>query len=145
MPGDAVVLRENPSQAGTVIDVPREGHVTVAFGSMKMRVDLDALDRAETKPAKQSVSVHLQEERPKSEIDVRGMYGDDAIKTIDNYLYEAYTAGFERVDIIHGKGTGALRKRVHEYLRDVRIVASSRLGEWNEGTSGVTVVFFIED
>jgi DNA mismatch repair protein MutS2 len=68
------------------------------------------------------------------------MYGDEAEKTVDAYLAEAYAAGFTRVDIIHGKGTGALRARMHEYLRGCPLVDAFRLGEWNEGMTGVTVV-----
>ena len=64
----------------------------------------------------------MEEPLEKNEIDVRGMYGDEAIREIDRFLYQAWTTGLRRVDIIHGKGTGALRQRVHAYLRDIPFV-----------------------
>jgi DNA mismatch repair protein MutS2 len=144
LPGDLVIVQGAPENVGTVVDIPKDGSVAVAFGHLKMRVETARLLRHVAAKPKETVSAHMTESVPKSEIDLRGMYGDEAIKTLDQYLYEAYNAGFKRVDIIHGKGTGALRKRVQEYLKDLRIVDRFRLGEWNEGTTGVTVCFFKE-
>lgn len=138
--GDSVVMADNPSAVGVVLEAERDGHVAVAFGAMKMRLACDAVTRTEQPRSSSPTMTHTQEEPPKSSIDVRGMYGDEAEKTVDTYLVEAYSAGFKRVDIIHGKGTGALRKRMHEFLRDCPLVDSYRLGEWNEGMTGVTVV-----
>ncbi|MBI5646605.1 MAG: endonuclease MutS2 [Ignavibacteriae bacterium] len=139
--GDTVAMRDNPSSRGTVLDRPKDGYATVAFGMMKMRVELRSLVAVEEKKGGERVATAMPESRPRNEIDLRGQYGDDAVRALDTYLYEAYSAGFKRVDIIHGKGTGALRKRVHDYLKDLPFVADYRLGEWNEGSTGVTVVF----
>ncbi|MBI4810746.1 MAG: Smr/MutS family protein [Ignavibacteriales bacterium] len=68
------------------------------------------------------------------------MYGDEEIRAVDKFIDTAMLSGIHRFDIIHGKGTGALRKRITEYLKTSSSVKSFRLGEWNEGGSGVTVV-----
>ncbi|HLF19625.1 MAG TPA: Smr/MutS family protein, partial [Bacteroidota bacterium] len=80
----------------------------------------------------------------KNEIDLRGFMGDEAIQQVQQFLDNAYAAGLHRVDIIHGKGTGALRKRITEFLKSYPKVKSFRLGEWNEGGTGVTVVEFLD-
>jgi DNA mismatch repair protein MutS2 len=59
---------------------------------------------------------------------------------VDKYLDDAFLAGLSTVQVIHGKGTGVLRKKMQEFLKDHPKVESYRLGEWDEGGSGVTVV-----
>jgi DNA mismatch repair protein MutS2 len=71
---------------------------------------------------------------------LRGKLGDEAIALVEKFLEDAYVAGLQRVDIIHGKGTGALRRKVSEYLKEHPYVRLFRLGNWNEGGAGVTVV-----
>ena len=79
-------------------------------------------------------------ENVKTELDLRGMMVDDACLEIDKFLDDAVLNGLTQVTIIHGKGTGALRKGVHEYLRGHRHVRSFRLGVYGEGESGVSIV-----
>lgn len=74
------------------------------------------------------------------EIHIRGMRAEAAIIELDKYLDDAMTAGMHEVRIVHGKGTGALRKVVWEMLRSHPGVDSYRLGEQNEGGSGATIV-----
>jgi DNA mismatch repair protein MutS2 len=76
----------------------------------------------------------------KNELDLRGMYGDEAIVAVEKIFDDAILNGLHRINIIHGKGTGALRKRITEFLKSHPSVKSYRLGEWNEGGTGVTVV-----
>lgn len=143
--GDEVSMRDNPSTKGVALSDPVNGKIEVAFGSMRMTVPLSKLER-HVKPVVAPISTVIPEEAlEKNEIDVRGMYGDEAVREIDLFLYKAWTMGLKRVDIIHGKGTGALRQRVHNYLRDVPFVASFAIGEWNEGGSGMTRVIFKND
>ena len=77
-----------------------------------------------------------------TEINLLGKTVDEAIAILDKYLDDAYLAHLNQVRVVHGKGTGALRKGVHDYLRRNKRVASYRLGEFGEGDAGVTIVEF---
>ncbi|MBQ2468707.1 MAG: Smr/MutS family protein, partial [Clostridia bacterium] len=74
------------------------------------------------------------------ELDIRGRYGDDGWDETDKYLDQAVLSGISSVRIVHGKGTGALKKAIWEHLKTDRRVKSYRLGNYGEGDSGVTVV-----
>ena len=78
--------------------------------------------------------------RAASELDIRGYETLEAESVVENYLDSAVMAKLGTVTIIHGKGTGALRKAVHEMLRRNKAVKSFRLGRYGEGEAGVTVV-----
>ena len=113
----------------------------VAFDALKVRVPVAKLHVSGEEPppgAFHSGSI-LEPRQLRNEIDVRGMLADEAVAAVDKFLDDAFLAGFHEILIIHGKGTGALRKRIAEYLPRHPRVASYRLGEWNEGGSGVTV------
>ena len=71
-----------------------------------------------------------------------GMTCDEAISALDKYLDDAYIAHLPSVRIVHGKGTGALRKAVSDHLRRQSYIASYRLGEFGEGDAGVTIAEF---
>lgn len=77
-----------------------------------------------------------------TEINLLGKTVDEAISELDKYLDDAYIAHLPSVRIVHGKGTGALRKGVHNYLRRQKHIKSYRLGEFGEGDAGVTIVEF---
>ena len=74
------------------------------------------------------------------EIDVRGMNVEEATMEIDSFIDQGLLSGLTQLSIIHGKGTGALRKGIHEYLRHHKNVAGYRLGTFGEGEAGVTIV-----
>ena len=76
------------------------------------------------------------------EINLLGQTVDEALATLDKYLDDAYLAHLPSVRVVHGKGTGALRQGVHNYLRRSTYVESYRLGEIGEGDAGVTIVTF---
>ena len=71
---------------------------------------------------------------------MRGMSAEEALFEVDNFLSRAIMAGLPSVTVIHGKGTGAVRKAVHTYLKRCKGVASFRLGRYGEGEDGVTIV-----
>ena len=73
------------------------------------------------------------------EINLIGMTVDEAIAVLDKYLDDAYLAHLPSVRIVHGKGTGALRKAVHKHLKRLKYVKSFHLGEFGEGDAGVTI------
>jgi DNA mismatch repair protein MutS2 len=139
--GDLVRLAEG-EEIGEITDISPD-LATVIFGHVKMKVPLENLRPSGKLPrAEKPISV-AAEERPHRvarDIDLRGMTGDEAIPLVDKLIDEAVLAGLHRVDIIHGKGTGALRKRVSEFLAQHPRVSAFRPGEWNEGGLGATVV-----
>jgi DNA mismatch repair protein MutS2 len=142
-PGDKVRLHTGGDD-GEVLEILKENTAAVvAFGSLKIRCELSDLRKIQTgtSPAyRVNSSVFQGSQELRREIDLRGMLGDEAIAAVDKFLDEAFVAGLHRVDIIHGKGTGALRKKINEFLKTHPHVKSQRLGEWNEGSTGVTVV-----
>ena len=136
--GDFVRLKEG-HQVGEVVAV-QGSMVSVSWGNATLRVSRDDLARSTRTTEPIAASTSGYELEGTTELDVRGKLGDEAIADVERFLDNAYSAGLHRVDIIHGKGTGALRKRVTEYLSKYPHVKSHHLGEWNEGGAGVTVV-----
>lgn len=153
-PGDALT-EVQPGQdvyvvplkrAGTVLTPPdARGEIEVATGTMRVRLQISALRTLAQAPASsperppRAAEVRLPSPVPLS-ITLRGQTVDEAIPQLDKYLDEAFMAGLERVTIVHGKGTGALRKAVHEFLRTHPHVRSFRLGGRGEGEAGATIV-----
>jgi DNA mismatch repair protein MutS2 len=76
------------------------------------------------------------------EINLIGKTTDEAIPMLDKYLDDAYLAHLPQCRVVHGRGTGALRKAVHQHLKRLKYVKEFRLGEFGEGDSGVTIVIF---
>jgi DNA mismatch repair protein MutS2 len=137
--GDTVRFKDG-AQTGEIVEI-KQPFATVLSGSTKLRVRLETLLKvgAQRLPAALA-SETLYTPEGKTEIDLRGLLGEEAIPKVERFLDDAVVAGLHRVDIIHGKGTGALRKRVADFLKTCPHVKAYRLGEWNEGGTGVTVV-----
>jgi DNA mismatch repair protein MutS2 len=128
-------------QQGTVLGVS-DGEAEVQIGQFKMRVpvdDLEVLSRRE-RQAERAVQYQATRDAPPMEIDVRGWRADDAVREIDQYLHDSYMHGQGTVRIIHGKGTGALRKAIREQLEGNPLVKSFQAEEAKQGGEGVTVV-----
>lgn len=143
--GDSVrVLSIN--QEGTVITLPNDkGDLTVQVGLMKMNVNLKQLAIINKKKKDEKVFQKVREFTAKSatispEIDVRGNNTEEAISIIDKYLDDAAISSLSQVRIIHGKGTGALRKGLHEHFRGHPHVKKFEDAAYNEGGSGATVI-----
>lgn len=129
-------------QKGHIVEQLSEQEYLVQVGIMKMNVERDQLEgirQEEKKPIPKTV-VKTEQKPAKYELDLRGQTIDEALITIDRYLDQAMMSGYQQVYIIHGKGTGQLRKGVQEFLKKHRQVQSTRLGGAGEGGSGVTVV-----
>ena len=136
---------------GTVSTLPdAKGNLFVQMGILRSQVnirDLEKLDdtvitggnfsKTGSGKIKMSKSASVS-----TEINLLGKTVDEAIMELDKYLDDAYIAHLPSVRIVHGKGTGALRKGVHNYLRRQKHVKSYRLGEFGEGDAGVTIVEF---
>jgi DNA mismatch repair protein MutS2 len=128
----------------TVLQLTREEAVVQA-GAMRITVPRRVLRRMDEKPTSKtplvSVSVNLARAANISpEIMLRMQRVEEALANLDQYLSEAYAAGLSQVRVIHGKGTGTLRKAVREYLSTHPLVASYRGAEATEGGDGVTIV-----
>ncbi|MNI64700.1 Endonuclease MutS2 [compost metagenome] len=110
---------------------------------MKINVKLKDLVIAEgikEEKKKSSKQVNLNLKSVSSSVDLRGLDAEEACYDADKYLDEAYMAGLGEVSLIHGKGTGVLRKAINDMLKKHPHVKSYRLGEYGEGGTGVTVV-----
>ena len=138
--GDVVRVKDS-SQEGELVEL-KPPVATVLFGNAKLKVRLETLVKVQGRKGStgKSVASALYMPEGRTEIDLRGMLGDEAIPQVERFLDDALVSGLRRVDIIHGKGTGALRKRIGQFLKTYPHVKSFRLGEWNEGGAGVTVV-----
>lgn len=131
-------------QKATVLSGPdSKGEVMVQAGVMKLNVKLKDIRLIEEKKAAAPTSGKVGLGAGKQvglELDVRGMLVDEANIIVDRYLDDAYNAGLSEVNIIHGKGTGALRAGVQAFLKRHPLVKGYRMGSYGEGDAGVTVV-----
>jgi DNA mismatch repair protein MutS2 len=148
--GDSVkVLSMNLT--GIVNSLPdAKGNVTVQMGILRSQVNISDLEIIEEKPSYTAKQTH-QTSKGKmkmskslsvsSEINLLGKTVDEAVAELDKYLDDAYLAHLTSVRVVHGKGTGALRNGIHNYLRrQKKRVKSFRLGAYGEGDAGVTIV-----
>ena len=144
--GDLVEL-PGVKMAALVLAVNNDGTLLLQAGKMKMTVKAQQVRLPEGQPKKKpaapasggSAKLNLQS-RAASELDIRGYETLEAESVVENYIDSAVMAKLGTVTIIHGKGTGALRKAVHEMLKRNKAVKSFRLGRYGEGEAGVTVV-----
>ncbi len=132
---------------GTVRSLPNQkGELTVQMGILQSTVKISDVEIVkEEKQSKQQKTAQYRAsvnkaKNIKPEINLLGMTVDEAIMELDKYLDDACLSHLNQVRIVHGKGTGALRKGVHEYLKRQKYVKSFRLGEFGEGDAGVTIV-----
>lgn len=134
---------------GTGASLPdNKGNLTVQMGILRSQVNISDLEIIDETPAylkkttraggkgkiKMSKSLSVS-----TEINLLGKTVDEAVAELDKYLDDASLAHLSSVRIVHGKGTGALRKGIHQYLRRQKHVRSFRLGEFGEGDAGVTI------
>lgn len=148
--GDAVMVL-SLNLKGTVSSLPNnKGDLYVQMGILRSQVnisDLELLDeevitgptlkKTSSGKIKMSKSAHIS-----PEINLIGMTTAEAIPQLDKYLDDAYLAHLPQVTIIHGRGTGALRKAVHAHLKKCKYVKEYRIGGFGEGDHGVTIVTF---
>ncbi len=144
-PGDEVKVISF-GQKGLLLEKISEQEWQVQIGILKMKVEEADLEYVSS-PTKQVEKRHLATVKGKDyhvslELDLRGERYENALMRVEKYIDDALLAGYPRVSIIHGKGTGALRQGVQEYLKNHRQVKKARFGDAGEGGTGVTVVEF---
>lgn len=138
---------------GTVYSLPNaRGDLQVQMGIMRSKVNINDLillednDTAAKTTGKKSRYTgnggFSKAATISPEINLLGLNGDEAVAKLDKYLDDAYVSHLKSVRVVHGKGTGALRKAVHQYLGKQKIVDEFHLAEFGEGDAGVTIVTF---
>ncbi len=143
-PGDEVKVLTF-GQKGTLLDKVSDTEWQVQIGILKMKVkekDLEFISTPKQVETRPMAIVRGRDADVKLELDLRGERYEAALLRVEKYIDDALLSNYPRVSIIHGKGTGALRQGVQEYLRNHRSVKKIRFGEAGEGGSGVTVVEF---
>ncbi len=143
-PGDLVTVR-GLDQTGEALSAPDDrGEFEVQLGALRMRIKRDQVERvahAAAAPAPRPIAVSLppRPDSPGLELEVRGHRAEEAIPRLEEYLQSAYLAGLPFVRIIHGKGTGALRRVVREALASSPLVSDFEPADARAGGEGVTI------
>lgn len=145
--GDIVLVADLGKEA-EVIDVkPDKKQAQVMSGAIKMWVNFEDLRYSKLKKSapqpqktrRVSGMISNAQRQVSGEVDIRGMASDEALLELDRYIDNALVSGLESIRIIHGKGTGVLRKSVQTHLRSHKAVKTFRLGTFGEGENGVTI------
>lgn len=145
--GETVKILDMNQEASVLKEADKNGNVRVQAGIIKMDVHITNLRRVEDSKSKQMAEKYVKNTRAfesktknvSTETDVRGQSLEEAWDNVDRFLDDCYLAGISPVSIIHGKGTGILRKGIQERLKKHRYVKSFRNGRYGEGEDGVTI------
>lgn len=138
-PGDNVVMIDNNSSGSIVMVNEEDKMAVVEFNGFKFRLPYDRIKKAENAKEKKSSTTQFVKFDAESRIDIRGRRAEESMRMIDEFISEALMTNLERITIIHGKGTGALKHAVHEFLKYHPSIKSFKLGELVEGGAGVTI------
>ena len=144
--GDTIIVSDIEKQ-GTVEQINKDGKkVLVAVGGLRTWTKIENIRLSETQKqnhepkSRRVTGIKSRAERDvRYEFDMRGMTVDEGLIELDRYIDGAVLAGIPSVTIIHGKGTGALRKAVHGFLKSNKNIITFRLGVFGEGEAGVTI------
>ena len=144
--GDTVLVVDL-NQEGTLIRLPDAKNICfVQIGSMKSKTKMENLRLIEKKESKKQTAPKISKKvqsnftrKSGMELDIRGMMGDEGVMEVDRFIDSCLMSGISVITIIHGKGTGALRSAVQQFLRRNPHVKTFRDGVYGEGESGVTV------
>ena len=145
--GDEVLIYDIDKNATVLAPPNKDGVVLVQAGIIKTRVDIKNLRllKSKLKPnvpkfaSTRNVPSRM-DVRPETEVDVRGQTAIEAIGIVEKAIDNAVLSGVSKLTIIHGKGTGVLRREINQHLRRHKAVKSQRLGTFGEGEDGVTIV-----
>lgn len=139
---DTVKFRES-SATGTVVDVKHD-MVSVIINGIVIKTNLNEIEKvtsgSEEKIFSGVSSFEINREPVNFNLDIRGKYTDEIPDMIEKFVNDAVINGLKEICIIHGKGSGKLREKVHSILKNTPSVKSFRLGNWDEGNTGVTIV-----
>ena len=144
--GDNIIVSDI-NEKGVVQEISKDGKkILVAIGGLKSWTQVSNIRLNEVKQKEKSIKprnvsgVKSRVEREaRYEFDMRGMTTDEGIMELERYIDNAFLSGLPSITIIHGKGTGALRKAVHQHLKTNKAIKTFRLGVFGEGEDGVTI------
>lgn len=143
-----IVRSKSLREEGELLDDPHDkDKLRVLVGNVKVTLDRNDLEKLNKAQTDSSIGSYYGTEKIdvigkvlKPELDLRGLDSVEAIEKTDRYLAEVLDAAWDEVRIVHGKGSGVLRKRINEFLSKDKRVLEKRLGKWGEGDTGVTIV-----
>lgn len=148
--GDSILIYDINKTAQVVSIDEKKKSVEVLTGSLKTRVKLSNIRLLDNQPKQNrqkkprnipsSSLESRQTMKAETKVDLRGMTAEEAIMTLDRYIDTAFRLGIFEFTVVHGKGTGVLRKAVSDYLKHNTYIKSYRLGIYGEGENGVTIV-----
>lgn len=148
--GDSVLIYDLNKTAQVVSIDEKKKSVEVLTGSLKTRVKLSNIRLLDNQPKQRSENrprnipssslESRQTMKAETKVDLRGMTAEEAIMTLDRYIDTVFRLGISEFTVVHGKGTGVLRKAVSDYLKHNKYIKSYRLGIYGEGENGVTIV-----
>ena len=146
--GETVEILDQ-EQTATVLKKPdSKGMVRVQAGMMRLDVHISNLKRVKDNTAKELSDQYIKTTKAfesktrnvSTQIDVRGQTLEEAVMNVEKFIDDCYLAGVSPVTVVHGKGTGILRKGISEMLRKNKYVKTQRMGRYGEGEMGVTIV-----
>ena len=149
--GDKVRLLNMHNVVGTVTELPdKNGMFTVSAGMLRTKVSAKEVEFIQHKEKEapvrnQGKTAGLGRAKAMGispEINLIGKMTADALPELNKYLDDAFLAKLPQVRVVHGRGTGALRKMVHDCAKKNKHIESFRLGEYGEGSDGVTMIYF---
>ncbi|MCH4056505.1 MAG: endonuclease MutS2 [Lactobacillaceae bacterium] len=132
-------------QVGVVTQKFNAHEFEVQMGIIKMKLperELEKLQAKQSEPSRQVVTVRGSDHHVATQLDLRGQRYEEALANLDRYIDSALLAGYESVTIVHGKGTGAIRQGVQDYLKQNRRVKRFEYAPASAGGNGATIVFF---
>ncbi len=144
--GDNVLIYDIDKTGEVLSEPDRSGKVLVRMGQINMRVDLKNLRLMKKTENKKKISklkkslISKSARKASTEIDLRGKNVEEALIYLDRFIDQCVLSNIENITIIHGKGTGILRKSVNSHLKNHPNVCEKRMGVFGEGEDGVTIV-----
>lgn len=145
--GDIVFINQLQEEGTVLSEADNTNRIMVQAGIIKTKVPVSDLRLLEKKKQKKissgggvSKTIKSRSERDaSSEVDLRGQNAEEALMVLDQFIDNCALSGVKNITIIHGKGTGVLRKAVHQRLKSHKLIRTFRLGVYGEGESGVTI------
>ena len=138
-----IVRIKGSTDTGQIVEI-KGSNAVINFNGITIKSKLSELEKVKDKSGndKQDYNIGSKffNEEFSSELDLRGKFSEDIKDMIDVFLNNANINSIKEVRIVHGKGTGKLRDTVSQLLKKNKLVKSYRLGNWNEGDSGVTII-----